>query len=750
MSRKVISMILAAAMLCSIATTSVFAEDVIVAEDTQEMTSVPNAGAAQVSNIPLMDDTREFDCPYQLEVQDKLIAENDNLALYLYESKFRIKVLNKKTGYIWSSALTDEMTIGMNDEWKNNAQSFMILDYMNSSGAVKRCALAKSKKAPVIKTVDNGFIASVEFEDATISMDVQVVLEDDGITVSVPDESIVEKRKNKINRLFVLPFFGAANGESIPGYLFVPDGSGALMRFEEPRKYNSAYQQRIYGKDLSVTAIQTVNSTKKNTGVAPERISVPVYGAVHGVNQNGFAATITSGDEFCEINASPAGNIINYFWISPSFVYNEVYWQSTGSKKGFNAVQDDSNIVNPEVHFTILDGEEANYIGMANTYKNILKEQGGLPEKKEETQEDVPLLIHAFMAEPEKAMFGTKTRVMTTIEDVLDWTEEFKEDGVTNLDIALMGYEKGGYNGKKIGQLKWNKSLDKEKDFDKLQELLGEDLSLLTDISGGYVHQVKKSQVKYGMDGSPITLKEDNLLFTDTMFVNSKALLSFSDKVGNDKTFERFSLDSIAQNLYADYSRKGGETRSDVLEQVKKALETISEDKELSLKAPNAYAYSYIDSAYHVPTSNSQYVYFSESVPFLQTVMSGYIEAFSTYQNFGTNTTADVLKMIDFNTYPSYILTEEYSNKLSDSNMAKIYSSRYEDWQPYIVANYTMLNEVLSQVQGAEIVGRTVIAEGVSVTTYDNGKQVIVNYSDTNYDDGVYQVKAQSAIVKGV
>lgn len=750
MSKKVISMILAAAMLCSIVTTAVCAEDVAGTDTVQETASVPDAGAAQVSNIPLTDDMREFASPYQLEVQDKLIAENENLALYLYESKLRIKVLNKKTGYIWSSALTNDMTIGMNEEWKNNAQSFMILDYMNSSGAVKRCALAKNKKAPAIKTLDNGFVASVEFEDATISMDVQVLLEDDGITVSVPDESIKERRKNKINRLFILPFFGAANGETVPGYLFVPDGSGALMRFEEPRKYNSAYQQRIYGKDLSVTALQTVSSTKKNTGVAPERISVPVYGAVHGVNQNGFAATITNGDEFCEINASPAGNIINYFWISPSFIYNEVYWQSTGSKKGFNTVQDDPNVVNPEVHFSILDGEEANYTGMANTYKDILKEQGGLPEKKQEAEENVPLLIHAFMAEPEKAMFGTRTRVMTTVEDVLDWTEEFKEDGVANLDIALMGYEKGGYNGKKFGQLKWNKSLDKEKNLDELQKLLGDNLSLLTDPSGGYEHQIKKSQVKYGMDGSPITLIEDNLLFTDRMFVNSKALFSFSDKMSKDKTFQRFSLDSVAQNLYADHSRKGAETRSDVLEQVKKALESVSKDKKLSLKYPNAYAYSYTDSAYHVPTSNSQYVYFSESVPFVQTVMSGYIEAFSTYQNFGTNTVADVLKMIDFNTYPSYILTEEYSNKLSDGNMAKIYSSRYEDWQPYIVQNYTMLNEVLSQVQGAEIVGRTVIAEGVSVTEYDNGKQVVVNYNDEDYRDDTYQVKAQSAMVKGV
>ncbi len=50
----------------------------------------------------------------------------------------------------------------------------------------------------------------------------------------------------------------------IPGYFFIPDGCGALMRFDEPKTYNSSTLLRVYGPDVSVQAPAAIR-----TGLAP-------------------------------------------------------------------------------------------------------------------------------------------------------------------------------------------------------------------------------------------------------------------------------------------------------------------------------------------------------------------------------------------------------------------------------------------------------------------------------------------------
>ena len=63
---------------------------------------------------------------------------------------------------------------------------------------------------------------------------------------------------------------------------------------------------------------------------------------------------------------------------------------------------------------------------------------------------------------------------------------------------------------------------------------------------------------------------------------------------------------------------------------------------------------------------------------------------------------------------------------------------------------YKWLNQLLSPVIGQSIIAREILAKGVVAVTYENGQQIVVNYTEQPYEiDGVF-VAAKDAIVREV
>lgn len=749
----VTSFILIAGVLFS---TSIFAEETDEVTQPIAPTNIEPSGDFAQLLKPTADDNAKAVSVFTIDKADKLVCENDTLELYLDEAKFIMKIKSKETDYIWSTAARVDKMAGMSTEWQRFCQSMLVMDFITPNGVVKRSALKHANaKKPKITKADDGFTATLNFVEAKATLEMTVTLNENGIEVSIPDDKIELKDGNVVNRLLIMPFLGAGYQDETPGYLFVPDGSGALMKFREPHMYSSIYQQKIYGADSAVSKMAPVSNTTKIAPVG--KIYLPVFGAVHGNLQNAFAGIITSGDAYCEIIASPAGAIVDYSWVSPAFVYNEVYWQPTGKAGGFNAIQSTQNIVNAKAEYRFLSDDQASYTGIANEYKSMLVENNPTFSKNNPVK-NVPIKLDALMAEPKKSLFGNSTQVMTTTSNVTKWVDELSADGIDNLIMSLVGFEKKGLNGHKIGDFSIDGKIGNKNQLQSLSDQLEQkngQLFLQSELQSGYEHQFSKASLRYGMDGSVIKSFENKPLFTDRLYANDSSISKGAANLIKNSNIKNFALPSVGSELYADYRRNAVTTRLEGLTSTQNTLKQISDSgANLMLQSPNIYALTAtnVDGAYDIPTSNSQFEFFSDSVPFLQTVLSGYIDCYSEYQNFTTNTVSDVLTLIDYNTYPSYILTDEYSNKLVNTNMNGLYSSRYADWKPYIVNNYNMLNDVLSKVSGASILQRSIVQNGVSVTEYSNGINVIVNYNNeaVNYNGvSIEPLSATTNSVKG-
>lgn len=138
-------------------------------------------------------------------------------------------------------------------------------------------------------------------------------------------------------------------------------------------------------------------------------------------------------------------------------------------------------------------------------------------------------------------------------------------------------------------------------------------------------------------------------------------------------------------------------------------------------------------------------------MPFLQMVLNGTMEVYAPYSNFSFYTQTDILRMIDYNLSPSFVLSKEPSYHLAATPSAHLYSTEFEQYEELILRVYGQVNEALSQVAGYRWIRRTVLENGVILNAYrkDSGeeKYIIINYSEDSYTYEGNSVAALSAAV---
>ena len=300
----------------------------------------------------------------------ELVGENASFQLYANRASLAFKVVDRRSGYVWHSNL-DEKIDGdrLNKTWTAFASSGISIDYLDEKAASKRLSITNSEPVIQFNSTGQGFEAAVTFPDPSISLLLRVMLEDAGVSVEIPFASINEADPAyKLGQLYVYPFLGYTRGATTPGYMFIPDGSGSLIRFAETTKATNMYYGRYYGADLGMLAEMPYDPTINR----PMRISVPVYGMVHGEKENGYIAIVEKGASYGEIQAHPAGIITNFNFIYNMFVYNQSYFQATNrSGAGVTTLQQKTNAFDVKIHYRFLTGEDSDYVGMARSYQQI-------------------------------------------------------------------------------------------------------------------------------------------------------------------------------------------------------------------------------------------------------------------------------------------------------------------------------------------------------------------------------------------
>ena len=670
----------------------------------------------------------------------ELKIENENLAVYYREVNDGIRILNKSNGYVWGGLSSDEPE-NMNTGWSLMANSMLTIDYYDEQYQSSRLSLGADGVKTEYNWKNDRCDCKADFEEIGISFEFSIILDGETVTVEMKRDSIEEKDIFSLQSVWILPFLGSVEQDNIDGYMFIPDGSGALVRYTKSAQYVSAYDERIYGKDAAVDEMSTAGDllAKRNNDYLTDipQITVPVFGAVHGAYKNGYMAVVESGEEYASVYLSPAGLITDYNWVSARFDWRRSYSQPVNnSGAAIMTAEAEPCEFDIRISYYFIEDEEACYSGMAVKYREMLIEDGVLC-SEENKDADIPLHLDVMAADVRETVWGNRYVSLTDISGLRDIIEDLTDNGINNLNIAYLGWQKGGLNGSNLGQVKLDGRLgdisqlsDLSKSVNKTGKFyLGANI---VSFNSDQAHTSTTAALKNTNSYASKSRNNSQLMYPTEYFSKPSLILENFDKLLKKYGDYNFYLTKLGSNLYSDFSRKSSCTRSETLESITSMLSEL-ENKPM-LEQPNVYLWKYTGEYFNMPVSNSQYLFESDSVPFLSIVLKGSIDYYAPYANQGFYTDSCILKMIEYAAYPSFVVMKEENEKIIDTPLSDYFSLCFNDWKSLIYEVYEKINSALSKVVGSKIINHTMIADGVSCVSYDNGVDICINYTADNYN----------------
>ncbi|MBU1141583.1 MAG: hypothetical protein KKG64_03570, partial [Firmicutes bacterium] len=291
------------------------------------------------------------------------IISTDAGMVYLDDESLSFQWMNNN-GYLWSTTVDYDQTDYPNS-FKERVRSAIILESYNtisSNYAITEENLFTDGTVVDTTVVENGFVSEIRFGKSDISILLEVTFLEDKILVEIPREAIDESGDFKISSIKVYPYFGAVLEDNLPGYVFLPDGIGALVDYKTVNPLVSTnYQKEIYDRSIGYNIEFDLNQFASSG----TRIYAPVFGFVHGVDQNAVFANIISGAEYGLINVYYPARTRGFTTVFSEFVFRKTYRQPIDKVGNTIALlQSYPNEVDIKIEYTMLEDDDANYVGM--------------------------------------------------------------------------------------------------------------------------------------------------------------------------------------------------------------------------------------------------------------------------------------------------------------------------------------------------------------------------------------------------
>lgn len=744
------------------------------------------------------------------------LYETDSAVYYFRDDRDIIAVLDKESGYLWKTGLdvpaakklrakaigasTEEefreledtpIEDNMNEIYTDMANSLITVEYrpLDALESLKKISSASSgAESSLVRLGDGAFRLDIDFREIDLQMKVYITFGEKEIRYRIPCEELAGEGMKSINTLYITPFLGAAGGQILrfnrdsgdydivekkelaPGYAFVPDGSGALIRFRDNNAVFRQYTGDVYGSDVSQGEYY---STVLTDAVPLKDPVMPVFGVALGNRQAAFVAYADQGAEYMNIICTPEENMTCYTWTCPQFNYNLRYHQVFNKAgDGFFQMMEEPNRFDISMTYEFLSGDgsgstqAADYVGMALTYRRHLIEEGILKEEGETSQDpenasaDIPIRLDFLMSDAKSGVVGLENVVMTTAEDVRDILSDVTENGIRNVNTGLQGWQKKGVTFSRPDTWKYSRAIGSRSEFERLREDFAEkgvDISFQED----YV-TINRTMMSYfdnavkHVNSWYAYVDKSNLLPPTAPVTRfgyarpEKSVQWLQEQYAHRKgSAASMTIGGIGSVLTGDYADSGHTTVSDAIALYQEQLGSMEEVKK-NINTPGMYLWKYTDRYLQAPVGHSQYIFETDAVPFLQLVLNGTMEVYAPYANFSFYTRADILKMIDYNLSPSFILTGEPAYRLADTVSADMYSTEYGLYEELIREVYFQVNEALSQVKGWRWVDRQVAEDGVIVNVYEKDgrfRKIIINYTDRPVTVDGAEAAPESALV---
>lgn len=591
---------------------------------------------------------------------------------------------------------------------------------------------------------------------------VSVVYRLDGgdLVVEVPLSEIQYRDDYPLYNLTLLPYFGAG-GVGDEGFLFVPEGGGALIRFNNGKISQNNYYSNIYGWDMALNRDYVVHETE-------------AYFATYGIasGEDSFLCLMEEGAPYASVQADISGKNNSYNFV------NAVY--SIAQREQYNV----SDKVNGKifVYLPKLPDETLrqryrfinsnSYVDMAKAYQGYLKEQYG-DYLTINTDTQAPVAVEIIGAvDKVKQVFGipmSKPLKLTSYKDALNIVKQLREEGMTNLSIKLTGWMNGGVRQQMLSKVKPISDLGSKKDLKALASYAADNgigfyldgitnYAIDSNLFDGFVQFadsarfVTKEKAELN-DYRVVTYIKDTdssdayyLLHADKILEMADNLKAFADKYNAGVSFQ-----DIGDTVSSDFYRKAPVSRQEALNNQKDKLKELADGgMPVMINKGNDYAAAYSDIVTNMDLGGSEYTILDQSVPFYQIAVHGYINYTGEVLNLTQNYEQELLKSAEYGAGLSFAAMNESAFALQKTLYTEYFGADFSLWHDKMLEIYTRYNQEMGHIFNQQMTDHIYVGEKTSCTTYEDGTKVYVNYDyeEVKTTDGVTVPARDYAVVK--
>ncbi len=709
----------------------------------------------------------------------KLVAENEYLKLYTDTETCNVAVYDKRNGSVsyTNPVNADKDTIAKSVN-KNYLKAQFILQFYNTAVASANYdSYSKSVASKNYKYegIENGirYVYSVG-EPQNIGKEgmtyfvvpLEYRLDGDSMVVNIPAKGIEEHGPGYIYRIQLLRYMGASSYDD-NGYMVVPNGSGAIINFNNGKTAAAQYSQYIYGIDPLTANYTTLEET--------DDARLPIFGLCY--DDRSIVATVEHGATIATVSANISGVYNDYNYAYTTFVI-----RNTDNLVMFGNAKTDTYVmeeklydINMQIRYSFLTEEYKGYSGMATYYREKLIKEGKLSPNGRTG--DIPFYYDVIAGVKETGhILGVgylHVFSMTEFDEAEKIAKSLSEKGINNQIMNLQGWFNDGYYHDTADRIKVNLKLggksglkDLKNTLNSLGGLLYGDVAFqkVTFADNGFNYNAESSRYYGGGyvaafgQNDPTTLRNTaSLGYMETRYdMLSPRFLpryvgKFVKKIDNI-ALDGISLRDLGNTLQSDKKRTNIIDRDQALNVVLGQLDAIEgTGKSILMDYANAYGFAYTNDIINVPVDGNDYFICDASIPLYQMIIHGCIDYSSKLLNYEDSYSEKdtLLKLIETGTAPHYHFTWEEASKMKNTGLNRFYATTFANYEQEAADAYNFVNSALKYVEGAYMVNHTAVGQ-LRAVTYSNGVTIYINYGDAPAEIDGITIPAKSYRTEGI
>ena len=563
-------------------------------------------------------------------------------------------------------------------------------------------------------------------------------LDEKSLIVSVPFDRIAYRPAFPITQLSLLPFMGAG-GLNDEGYLLTPDGSGALICFNNGKQNQIAYNNKVYGWDEAMPRDAVVSDNK-----AP----YPVFGIQK--NGNALLCIIEEGSAYTGIHADVSGRNCSWNSIYPSFemIHGATMEISGRSDRAVylyeNGLPPDESIV---LRYTVCT--EDGYVGMAKEYRSWLL--NNYPALGGGMEAGVPIAVEIVGAvNKTRHKLGIPFDMplkLTSYRETEGMIRDFAAFGWKNVKVKLNGWFNRSVDHSVPARIKLISELGSGRDFENMvlaaaeteYELYPEaDFLYIRDISlfGGfsiyrdaarYVNRKRIEKYPYSIVWFGERTQWGKISYIARPAGMMAMIDLFSQKAGA-LGLKNLAFRNMGGKLSGDYNEKRMVSREKAMKmRQEKLAELAGTGKHILLDTGYAYSAPWASIITGMAINDQGFGITDISVPFYQIALHGLVPYTGKAINLAEDYTKHLLKTIECGAGLYFSFMIEETAVLQETKFRQFYANEYNKWVHDADGLYKKFSLDFADLFSQAIIDHEIPAPGVSITVYEDGTRVIVN-----------------------